>query len=288
MGRISTITLFLCAVVWCTGCQRQTLLEKVEASRMGGDVALTSAESDSLWRMVVRHQHPPHSFQAAYQLGLRSIAAASSDATTSAEIKTTEAASAETTKGSSIQLSGQLRYSGDSVLWLSGKWMGIEAFRAWITPDSAYLINRMEREIYAYKIPTQGVNVSQLMASIMLGSIPQEMQQIKPVYSQWLPKSESSPEVLRFGLKIDSLPKMFDTLNTLLEYEVAASDFHLRSVSFAGLKLTYQIPDGWTVRWSPKSGKGTEINMTYSKQKWNEPVSVDTEKPKKYKIIYEE
>ncbi len=281
MGRVSTTTgLFLCAAVLWTGCQRQALLEKVEASRNGGDVALSSADSDSLWRMVVQHQQPPRSFQAAYQLSFRSISAPSSIETDS---KTTP-----DNTGGSVQISGQLRYAGDSVLWLSGKWMGIEAFRAWITPDSAYLINRMEREIYAYKIPSEEVQISRLMASIMLGSIPQEMQQVKPLYSEWQPRSETSPEVLRFGLKIDSLPMMLDTLNSLLEYEVAASDFHLRSVSFAGLKLTYRIPDGWMVRWLPKNGKGFEVNMTYSKQKWNEPVEVDTEKPKKYVVRYEE
>ena len=49
----------------------------------------------------------------------------------------------------SVESKGSIRIQKDSVIWISLSPLLIEAFRCMFTPDSVYIVNRLERSYYA-------------------------------------------------------------------------------------------------------------------------------------------
>lgn len=55
-------------------------------------------------------------------------------------------------RNQSVGFTANVKFRKDSLIWISFKKLGIEAFRAQITPDSIYLINRLEKTYGIYPL----------------------------------------------------------------------------------------------------------------------------------------
>ena len=272
--------------------------QKGHGAQEAADVCHTT-EGDSLWREVGAAQVLPATFSAAYQLTF----AGASD------------------KG--MRVSGQLRRSADSVLWMTAGLFGMEAFRAWIQRDSVWVMNKMEGTVDIYSISAwrgqwpfltlADRTEPQFVTAVLLGTVPEALQRMEVAYMERRPAAGGGAEVLRFGL----LPAA--GLNTvgLLVCDVAVADFRplawywltpetlpfaqagpaigtawpaaaAAALDKAALRLSYPTPDSRQLYWRQADGAGVNIQLTYSKKKVNEPVEVSTDLPKKYKVRYVE
>lgn len=258
-----------------------------------------TAEGDSLWREVGRAQELPATFSAAYQLTFSGAS------------------------GKGMRISGQLRRSADSVLWLTAGMFGMEGFRAWIKHDSVWVVNKMEgvADIYALSVWRErwpfltlaDRTERQFVTAVLLGKIPEALLQAEVVYMERRPAAGGGAEVLRFGL----LPAAGPNTAGLLVCDVAVADYRLLALYWltpetlplarpvqsmgaalpaaaaaaldqAALRLSYPTPDSRQLYWRQADGGGFDIQLTYSKRKVNEPVEVPTDLPKKYTVRYVE
>ena len=155
----------------------------------GAEAARWAAVSDSLWQAVGSAQAMPATFSANYQLEFKERPASG-------------------TGGKSVRLSGQVRLSADSVLWLSAGMFGLEAFRVWLKQDSIWMVNRLESaaEVYALSVwrnrwPFLALGAQaerRFVTAVLLGLIPDVLQRAEVVYMERRPAAAGGAEVLRF------------------------------------------------------------------------------------------
>lgn len=265
-----------------------------------------AAVSDSLWREVGRAQALPATFSANYQLGFKERPASGAG-------------------GKSVRLSGQVRLASDGVLWLSAGMFGLEAFRIWLKQDSIWIVNRMEAtaEVYALSVwrnrwPFLALGAQaerRFVTAVLLGLIPEPLQRAEVVYMERRPAAAGGAEVLRFGLQ--PAAGQASAWTGLLVCDVEAGNYRLQGLYWllpetmgfvqplqtvgkalpaaaaaaldgAVLSLRCPTPDSRQLSWRSSEASGVEIQLDYSKQKWNEPVEVSTDLPKKYTLRYAE
>lgn len=265
-----------------------------------------AAVSDSLWREVGRAQALPATFSANYQLGFKEQPAGGAG-------------------GKSVRLSGQVRLSSDSVLWLSAGMFGLEAFRIWLKQDSIWIVNRMEAtaDVYALSVWRNrwpflawGAQAEQrFVTAVLLGLIPEPLQMAEVVYMERRPAAAGGAEVLRFGLQ--PAAGQATVRPGLLVCDVEAGNYRLQGLywllpetmgfeqplqtvgkalpaaaaaALDGAVLSLRCPtaDSRRLSWRASDASGVEIQLDYNRQKWNEPVEVSTDLPKKYTLRYAE
>ena len=302
-GYLLAVILVACVATGCRHHDRDG--KKNHGAHEPVDVCHT-VEGDSLWREVGAAQIPPSTFSAAYQLTFSNVAADKGES-----------------GGKGMRVSGQLRRSADSVLWMTAGMFGIEAFRAWMKRDSLWVLNKMEGAVDVYALSawraqwpflTLAERTEQpFVTAVLLGVIPEALLQAEVVYMERRPAAGGGAEVLRFGL----LPAAGLNPAGLVVCDVAVADFRLLDLYWltpetlspmqllpvmgaalpaaaaaaldkAALRLSYPTADSRQLTWRQADGSGVNIQLTYSKRKVNEPVEVSTDLPKKYKVRYVE
>lgn len=309
IGRLcGTLAVCLVAACWLllmVGCKdRPGRSEAGGGMNSGADAVRWAAVSDSLWAEVGRAQSGPATFSANYQLTFKEQPASGAG-------------------GKSVRLGGQLRLSADSVLWLSAGMFGLEAFRIWLKQDSIWIVNRLEStaDVYALSVwrnrwPFLALGARaerRFVTAVLLGLIPDQLQQAEVVYMERRPAAAGGAEVLRFGLQPAAGREA--AWDGLLVCDVAAEGHRLQGLYWlmpetmgfvqplrtvggalpaaaaaaletAPLSLRCPTPDSRRLRWRQSDGSGVDILLDFSKQKWNEPVEVTTDLPKKYTVRY--
>lgn len=304
-GALGALTVCLVMAFWATGCKERP--GRTDGGEMAGaEAARWAAVSDSLWQAVGSAQAMPATFSANYQLEFKERPASG-------------------TGGKSVRLSGQVRLSADSVLWLSAGMFGLEAFRVWLKQDSIWMVNRLEStaEVYALSVwrnrwPFLALGAQaerRFVTAVLLGLIPDVLQRAEVVYMERRSAAAGGAEVLRFGLQ--PAAGQATAWAGLLVCDVAADGYRLQALHWllpetlgfaqplqtmgaalpaaaaaaldaAVLSLRCPTPDNRLLTWRQPDGSGVDIQLTYHKQKWNEPVVVSTDLPKKYTVRYAE
>ncbi len=304
VGKAHGLLAVLLVACIATGCWQRDKNGKTGVGAEAPVDVCHTVEGDSLWREVGLAQGLPATFSAAYQL-------------------TFSNAEADKGGGKGMRVSGQLRHSADSVLWMTAGLFGMEAFRAWVKHDSVWVVNKMEGAVDVYDLSVwrgqwpfltlADRTEQQFVTAVLLGMIPEALLRMEVVYMERRPAAEGGAEVLRFGL----LPAAGENTAGLVVCDVAVADFRLLALYWLGpetlplaqpvqamgaalpaaaaaaldnaaLRLSYPTADSRQLYWRQADGAGVNIQLTYSKRKVNEPVEVPTDLPKKYKVRYAE
>lgn len=264
------------------------------------------AVSDSLWQAVGQAQVWPVSYTSGYQLTFLEKTATG-------------------TGGKRLRLGGQLRMLTDSVLWLTAGMFGLEAFRLWVKQDTVWSVNSLEGEVdvralsnlrHRWPLWLAGEGTGQrFVEAVLLGLIPEPLQMAEVVYMERRPAAAGGAEVLRFGLQ--PAAGQATAWTGLLVCDVEAGNYRLQGLywlmpetmgfgqplqtvgkalpaaaaaALDGAVLSLRCPtaDSRRLSWRASDASGVEIQLDYNRQKWNEPVEVSTDLPKKYTLRYAE
>lgn len=262
--------------------------------------AAAEAVADSLWQAVCSAQRLPETWSAGYQIQF----------------------SAQKPGGKSgdksLRLSGQLRMVGDSLLWLSGGMLGLEAFRAWSLGDSLWVMNRLEGtvDVYAYADWRQRLSVAGLdvwvarladgravrafLAAVLSGRMPDLSQAFALSASPALLPAVSEGVSARRLWRLE--PVAVGAAQAQIPFVLwceTSADSHrllaLRALEENGagaedgtplFELHYPDADHWQLTGRQGDGAAFSVQVVYSKRRENGEVEVSTEIPKKYRIRY--
>lgn len=120
-----------------------------------------------------------------------------------------------------------IRYRRDSVIWFNVKKASVEAVRVQITPDSFFLINRLDKEYFANsiaKIEEQFNLPQRTAADISVFDLLQEMLLGNPVF---FANSDLKAEVDKNEYVLKGTPEHFDS-----EYRIDGVDFMINAMNF--------------------------------------------------------
>lgn len=303
--RLGGLLLMVLTACIATACWRRTGNGKAVAEKEIPVGVVHTTEGDSLWQAVKMAQQLPTAFSAAYQLSFSQVAE-------------------DGRRGpKGMQVSGQLRLSADSVLWLTAGMFGLEAVQAWIHHDSIWLVNKMEGAVDVYPLSVWRKRwpfltlaertERQFFASVLMGVIPEALLRMEVVYMERRPAAEGGAEVLRFGLlpaaglntvglvicdvasadfKLQALywldPESFDLTQPLSANSWALSAAAAAALDKAAMRMRYPTPDSRKLYWRQSDGFTVNIQLTFSKRKENEPVEIPIALPGKYTVRYAE